>query len=46
MGRKLNRARELTKEEINLSWEKGVLGSTTPRALVTTVWQNNTKFFG
>ena len=46
MGRKPNRAQELSKEEINLMWEKGVLGSTTPRALLNTVWLNNSIFFG
>ena len=45
-GNKPNSADPLTDEEIEQLFSEGVLGSSTPRSLLNTVWLNNCIFFG
>ena len=44
-GNKPNSADPLTYDEIEQLYSDGVLGNTTPRALLNTVWLNNCIFF-
>lgn len=45
-GNKPNASVALTEEEIKLLYDKGLLGTSTPEALLNTVWFNNTIHFG
>ena len=45
MGKKLNRARSLTKEEEAVLWSSGALGKSTPRALINTMFWNFLQHF-
>ena len=45
-GKRPNKARNLTKEEEELLWKENKLGSTTPEALVNTMWWLLTQHFG
>ena len=44
-GNKQNASVGLTEEEIKLLYDKGLLGTSTPEALLNTVWFNNTIHF-
>ena len=45
-GKRPNKARNLTKEEEEVLWKESKLGSTTPEALVNTMWWILTQHFG
>ena len=45
-GNKPNASVALTEEEIKLLYDKGLLGTSTPEALLNTVWFNNAIHFG
>ena len=45
-GNKPNASVALTEEEIKLLYEKELLGTSTPEALLNTIWFNNTIHFG
>ena len=45
-GKKPNRARSLTKEEEEVLWSSGVLGKSTPRSLINTMFWNFTQHSG
>ncbi|KAK2548374.1 Uncharacterized protein P5673_031442 [Acropora cervicornis] len=45
-GKRPNKARNLTKEEEELLWKENKFGSTTPEALVNTMWWLLTQHFG
>ena len=45
-GKKPNASVALTEEEIKLLYDKGLLGTSTPEALLNTVWFNNAIHFG
>ena len=45
-GNKPNASVALTEEEIKLLYDKGLLGTSAPEALLNTVWFNNTIHFG
>jgi len=46
MGKKPNRVKSLTEEEIDILWNGKQLGHSTPRSLIQTVWWNNCLYFG
>ncbi|XP_076091544.1 uncharacterized protein KIAA1958-like [Mytilus galloprovincialis] len=46
MGAKKRKADPFTAEEVNLLYEKELLGAGNPQSLVRTVWMNNTLHFG
>ncbi|VDH94680.1 Hypothetical predicted protein [Mytilus galloprovincialis] len=46
MGAKTGKADPFTAEEVNLLYEKELLGAGNPQSLVRTVWMNNTLHFG
>ena len=39
-------ADEIKDEEIDILYEKGLLGQDTPSSIINTMWFNNTLFFG
>ena len=43
---KPNASVPLTEDDIKLLYDKGLLGKSTPEALLNTVWLNNTVHFG
>ncbi|XP_073248879.1 uncharacterized protein KIAA1958-like [Porites lutea] len=45
-GDKPNASVPLTEDDIKLLYDKGLLGKSTPEALLNTVWFNNTVYFG
>ena len=45
-GNKPNASVALTEEEIKLLYDKELLGTSTPEALLNTIWFNNTIHFG
>ena len=45
-GKRPNRSKSLTKEEEEVLWQNGQLGSGTPRALINTMWWLMTQHFG
>ena len=45
-GNKPKASVALTSEEINILYEKGLLGMSSPEALLNTLWLNNTLHFG
>ncbi|XP_060580060.1 uncharacterized protein KIAA1958-like [Ruditapes philippinarum] len=46
LGNKIKRADPFTNTEIQIMYEKGILGSESPQALIYTIWLNNTMHFG
>ncbi|CAC5422616.1 unnamed protein product [Mytilus coruscus] len=46
MGAKKRKANPFTAEEVNILYEKELLGAGNPQSLVRTVWMNNTLHFG
>lgn len=45
-GNKPKRAQPITVEEINMLYQKQLLGNANPEALINTLWMNNTIHFG
>ena len=45
-GKKPNRARSLSHDDISALWACGQLGSSNPRSLIQTIWWNNCLHFG
>ena len=45
-GDKPNASVPLTEDDIRLLYDKGLLGKSTPEALMNTIWFNNTVYFG
>ena len=45
-GDKPNASVPLTEDDIKLLYDKGLLGKSTPKALLNTIWFNNTVYFG
>ena len=45
-GDKANASVPLTEDDIKLLYDRGLLGKSTPEALLNTVWFNNTVYFG
>ena len=45
-GNKPNAARNLTDDEVDILYSRGLLGCSSPDALINTLWLNNTQFFG
>jgi hypothetical protein len=45
-GNKPKKSQPLTDDEINMLYQKKLLGESTPESLLNTVWFNNTVHFG
>ena len=45
-GNKPKRSQPITDEEINMLYEKDLLGNANPEALINTLWLNNTVHYG
>ncbi|KAH3691621.1 hypothetical protein DPMN_190975 [Dreissena polymorpha] len=41
MGNRAREAHPLSDTDIELLWEKGILGAESPKALLNTIWLNN-----
>ena len=45
-GNKPKKSKPIEDEEINILYEEGVLGCSTPQSLLNTMWLNNSVYFG